>query len=228
MVNESRDSFGSGDHLSPTIGKYFTRNILTLIVKSYGLWRNEGYKRNGDDEKDFNIRIYDFMCEIVRKKGLNIFVHWEHPAPTDAMKKGRADSGHSVRIDIAVYGWRGVSRDPFLMIECKRLDLSDLCRRYVKNGILRFVDGRYGSDVGYGVMVGYVLGGSLGHVVHRVNSYIESLLGSEHRMNDTEAVEELESVYLSLHSRKEPLPTIALTHLFFCMQDLPEFQLSKP
>jgi hypothetical protein len=59
----------------------------------------------------------------------------------------------------------------YFHIECKRLGSAALNRKYVTQGIERFVDEewKYGKDVGDGAMVGYIAGQGLDTVLSRVN-----------------------------------------------------------
>jgi hypothetical protein len=53
----------------------------------------------------------------------------------------------------------GVDRaENALFVECKVIDKDRTMKRYVPDGLLRFVDGRYAASVTIGLMVGYVDG----------------------------------------------------------------------
>ena len=221
MFNESRNSIGFSDFASHEISRGFSQNVLELIVESFERWREEGFTRNGDCEGDFSVRLYDFMLNIQCERNIPISIHYEHHLLTDAMLAGHADSAHACRIDIAVYSWGASTRLPHLSIECKRLGVKQLPRRYVVEGIVKFVDGRYGEKARYGVMLGYVLEGASDEIVGKINVHVESRLNSRHSLTRTDPVRELETVYASCHEREESSPPIYLTHLLFCMQNIP-------
>ncbi len=221
MPNESRNSIGFSDFASHEISRGFSQNVLELIVESFERWREEGFTRNSDCEGDFSVRLYDFMLDIQQERNLPITIHYEHPLLTNAIRAGHSDSARACRIDIAVFSWSAFPRHPHLSIECKRLRLRQLPRRYVVDGIVKFVDGRYGEKARYGVMLGYVFEGTSDEIVGKINVHVKRRLDSSHSLTRTDPVRELETVYVSCHDREESLPPICLTHLLFCMQNIP-------
>lgn len=64
--------------------------------------------------------------------------------------------------------------DPHAIIECKRIagTNTDLCRKYVVNGIDRFRRGKYSSRHSVAFMVGYVLCGTVGGAASGINGYL--------------------------------------------------------
>ena len=219
MFSESRNSIGFSDIASHEISRGFSQNVHELIVESFERWREEGFTRNGDCEGDLSVRLYDFMLDIQYERNIPISIHFEHPLLTDAMLAGHADSVHACKIDIAVFSWGAFPRLPHLSIECKRLGIKRLPRRYVLEGVVKYVDGRYGEKARYGVMVGYVMDGAPNEIVGKINVHVERRMDSRHCLTRTDSVRELETVYISCHDREEPLLPIRLTHLLFCMQN---------
>ena len=59
------------------------------------------------------------------------------------------------RPDLVLY--LGGNRANRMIVECKRLLGSANALRYVRDGLMRFVNGDYPADDGRGVMVAYVM-----------------------------------------------------------------------
>lgn len=227
MPNESRNSIGFSDFASHEVSRGFSQSVLELIAESFERWREDGFTRNGDCEGDFSVRLYDFMLDIQNERNIPISIHFEHHLLTNAMLAGHADSAHACKIDIAVFSWGAFPRHPHLSIECKRLGLKQLPRRYVLEGIVKYVDGRYGEKARYGLMVGYVLDGAPKEMVCKINAHVERHMDSRHCLTRSDPVREFETVYISHHDREEPLLPIRLTHLLFCMQNIPPLNIDQ-
>ncbi|MDE0430979.1 MAG: hypothetical protein OXH98_14550 [Caldilineaceae bacterium] len=226
MSNESRISIGFSDFASHEVSRGFSQNVLELIVESFERWREEGFTRNGDCERDFSVRLYDFMLDIQCERNIPISIHFEHYLLTNAMLAGHADSAHACKIDIAIFSWGAFPRHPHLSIECKRLGTEQLSRRYVLEGIVKYVDGRYGEKARYGVMVGYVMDGAPNEIVGKINAHVERRMDSRNCLTRSDPVRDLATAYISRHDREEPLLSIWLTHLLFCMQNIPQLTTS--
>lgn len=69
-------------------------------------------------------------------------------------------------------------------IESKRLGTGVLTKKYVVNGINRFISGshRYGNGVNDGAMIGYIQDSQLVDVLNKVNSYIAKAGKGSHTM----------------------------------------------
>jgi hypothetical protein len=79
-------------------------------------------------------------------------------------------------------------QDIYLCLEAKRLNavISGVCRsladEYVKDGMQRFVDGKYSRSVRHGAMLGYVLDGKIDRAMENVENNIRKHF-PELRMN---------------------------------------------
>ena len=93
------------------------------------------------------------MQEVKDARGLHILVIEE----TGTRHRGaRKPSG---RIDIMVLD--GFVEHVYLGIECKRVHSrrASLAKKYVDQGLMRFVTGRYSAGLPYGVLLGFVIDG---------------------------------------------------------------------
>lgn len=74
-------------------------------------------------------------------------------------RAGRVDAPHRIDFVVTI----GNDEEVYLACECKRLNVSPpsgfrtLAAEYVKDGLSRFVTGRYSPDLPVAVMVGYVM-----------------------------------------------------------------------
>ena len=121
-----------------------------------------------------------------------------------------------------IVAWDILSDDAYLSIECKRLAPDDLARRYVVDGIAKFVRGYYGAKAQTGAMVGYVIRGTSSAVLKRVNAQVERApaMDSRHTLSLADPIGWLNTVFASNHPRSSPLQAIGITHLFFDMDGI--------
>lgn len=228
MSSQSQTYFGSTEFLVDEVSPRVEEQTLQLIVDSFKRWKRGGFIRAGNRERHFNIRIYECMKFLRRKRQMPVRIGREHDTPTDGMLNGSDEPAHARRIDIAVFSLSSSSDESFLTIECKRLDLgSRLPGNYVSDGILRFVRGHYGVKTRIGTMIGYVVEGTPDEVVRLVNACIENVLDSEHKLVPIDSINWLETVYSSRHDRTSVPSPISLTHLLFNINDIESYPLSS-
>ncbi|MCY4129272.1 MAG: hypothetical protein OXG15_08540 [Gammaproteobacteria bacterium] len=113
--------------------------------------------------------------------------------------------------DLGVYFVGFSDNYPHALIECKRLDLSDVTRaprrEYVRNGMDRFVDGSYGREHELDFMVAYVIDGDITAAMTDINFYlanvgrVEESLHLETRFSGTGSVARSEHVRSATDSR---------------------------
>ena len=222
MTSESSDlAFGSPAHLAREITPGIEKAVLQLVVDGFERWRVEGFKRVGDHEDHYTVRLVACMKEIRRERNMALVPVFQHVEHSDAMLEGREDPAHAPHIDMVV-SWGAFAEDAYLSIECKRLAPDDLARLYVVCGIDRFVRGYYGAKSQTGAMVGYLINGTSSVVLGRVNGHISRnpSMGPRQVLAPANPIEWLDSVYSSSHPRPLPFDTIRLSHLFFDMNGI--------
>ena len=222
MIPELQDfAFGSpiplGRELSPEIEKA----VLQLVVDGFERWQMGGFKRFGDHEDHYTVRLVECMKEIRRERNMALVPRYQYVEPSDEMWEGSEDPAHAPHIDMVV-SWDLLTEDTYLSIECKRLAPDDLARLYVVEGIDRFVRGYYGAKAQTGAMVGYVVRGIPNAVLERVNAQVEraQAMGPSHTLIPADPIGWLSTVLASNHPRPSPFQTIRLTHLFFDMTEI--------
>src|SRR5262249_30986438 len=82
------------------------------------------------------------------------------------------------RIDIRFI--HGSREDVYLAFECKRLNVissrgrrDSLAGKYVKEGMMRYVEGRYSRNLRTGGMIGYVMDGNAGSAISSVSRVVK-------------------------------------------------------
>jgi hypothetical protein len=221
-LEPEQSSFGSPEALAREIFPEIEGTILQLVVDGFERWRVGGFQRYGDYEDHFTVRLVKCMNDVRRERNLALVARFQDVEPSDAMLEGEEDPARAPRIDVTV-SWDFLVDDAYFSIECKRLALGDLARRYVVEGIVRFTRAFYGTKARTGAMVGYVISDSPGPIVADVNVRVAQLpeLGPAHTLSPSASIGSLTTVFTSSHSRKAPFPAIRLTHLLFDATALP-------
>ena len=217
MNSELHESaIGSPAPLAREISPEIEKAALQLVVDGFERWQVGGFQRIGDHEDHYTVRLVACMKQIRRERNMALLPRYQYVEPSDEMLEGREDPAHAPHIDMVV-SWDVFAEDAYLSIECKRLAPDDLARLYVRYGIDRFVRGYYGAKAQAGAMVGYVIHGSPGAVLKRVNAHVETdpAMGPGHTLMPAAAIGSLSTVFESKHQRPLPFQTIRLSHLFF-------------
>lgn len=220
MMTLAQGFHGSAESLAHEVSPLMERRIHQLIVAGFRRWATEGFVRFNNKEESLSVMMLAHMNAVRREWELGVRVCREQLEDTDAILAGTGNPAKARRIDLKVFVGGSFDSETFLGIECKRVDLSaDLCREYVRQGMMRFVDGRYATKTRVAAMIGYVIDGSPEDSMTKVNGYVESILDSCHSLFPTDSVDELETVYRSCHMRCSPFPRLRLTHFFFDMTE---------
>ncbi|MCY4393095.1 MAG: hypothetical protein OXE43_13765 [Chloroflexi bacterium] len=217
-----RDSpLGSPGQLAHEISPEIEQAILQLVVDGFERWQLGGFKRFGDHEDHYTVRLVACMSEIRRERNMALVPRYQYVEASDEMLQGREDPAHAPRIDMVI-ARDSFAEDAYLSIECKRLALDDLARRYVVDGLDKFVRGYYGAEAQTGAMVGYVISGTADALLMRINARVEEAprMGSSHTLVPADPIGWLDNVFSSNHARFAPLQAIRITHLLFDMREV--------
>lgn len=214
MFRQVSKLYGS---MTPTVENYVAKGIdalvLELLVKALETWRALGWQRFDDREANCTIQVFRHAvaCQGATRalRILRIDLEWHQP--TREMLLGLESAEGMTRPDMRLT----VGRASWI-IECKRLKLSDnLPRRYVEEGMMRFVDGRYGGSALAGAMLGYVVADEPAEIVGAINLAVVAApqMGEAHQLiPDGAGLGPLLDSYRSNHDRVD-LPPFQLLHL---------------
>jgi len=187
------------------------RTIDEALSQAVAKWRNAGWHRYNDDESNCTMQLFRWL-DLGRRTdkalwGLTPRLEWVQP--TQAMLEGRADAGKVARPDL-----RLTMDVEGRTIECKRLRLDgELPRRYVAEGIARFVSGSYASEETRARMVGYIQEGDPNAIIDRINGevLVHPFMGSGHELHQVSGLVSIPIRCLSRHARTAAQP-VELTH----------------
>ena len=111
-------------------------------------------KLPNDENKIRSIMIEEYMKTQKSAYGMSDY-RFELEVPENYVGEGK----HIGRVDIRIVLISDFEKeDAYYIIECKRIDGSaDLNKKYVKEGIARFVTEKYSSYYGRNIMLGFVV-----------------------------------------------------------------------
>lgn len=126
-------------------------DICELVVEDY---ENKQLKLPNDENKIRSIMLEEYMKKQKGSYGMSDY-RFELEVPENYAGNGQ----HIGRVDIRILLKSDFEKeDAYYIIECKRIDgTADLNKKYVKEGVARFVTQKYSSYYGRNVMLGFVV-----------------------------------------------------------------------
>lgn len=126
-------------------------DICELIVEDY---EKKKFKLPNDENKIRSIMLEEYMNKQKDAHGMSGY-KFELEVPENYAGGGQ----HIGRVDIRILLKSDFEKDDaYYIIECKRIDgSSDLNKKYVKEGVSRFVTQKYSSYYGRNIMLGFVV-----------------------------------------------------------------------
>lgn len=126
-------------------------NICELVVEDY---EKKRLKLPNDENKIRSIMVEEYMKMQKSVYGMSDY-RFDIEMPENYVGNGK----HIGRVDIRILLKNDFEKeDAYYVIECKRIDgTSDLNKKYVKEGVARFVTQKYSSYYGRNIMLGFVV-----------------------------------------------------------------------
>lgn len=126
-------------------------NICELVVEDY---EKKRLKLPNDENKIRSIMVEEYMKKQKSVYGMSDY-RFEIETPENYVGNGK----HIGRVDIRILLKNDFEKeDAYYVIECKRIDGTfDLNKKYVKEGVARFVTQKYSSYYGRNIMLGFVV-----------------------------------------------------------------------
>ena len=211
--------------LQDRVAQNLNRHAEELLIAAVGMWQHDRWNRFNDDEANCTVQMYRCSRACIRsdRRFTLISVHLEWIDVTPEILQGKQSATTSRRPDMRIEaGPAGRT------IECKRIAATGpWARRYVHDGLARFVTGSYGHDETTGFMIGYVTDGHLprllhlSHLVSRINHYIRrhSNMGSGQQITTTHHSPPT-LVGVSRHSRSNSQPRLSQIDISHLLIDL--------
>ena len=125
--------------------------ICELVVEDY---EKKQLKLPNDENKIRSIMLEEYMKKYKGAYGMSDY-RFELEVPENYTGKGK----HIGRVDIRILLKNDFEKeDAYYIIECKRIDgTSDLNKKYIEEGVARFVTQKYSSYYGRNIMLGFVV-----------------------------------------------------------------------
>lgn len=126
-------------------------DICALVVEDY---EKRQLKLPNDENKIRSIMLEEYMNKQKDAHGMSGY-KFELEVPENYAGSGQ----HIGRVDIRILLKSDFEKDDaYYIIECKRIDgSSDLNKKYVKEGVARFVTEKYSSYYGRNIMLGFIV-----------------------------------------------------------------------
>jgi hypothetical protein len=207
--------------------KTFVQVVLGVTVKAYQLMCQDRVARQDWEEDTFTVKLtVDYIQPLVRQYPLLLIAMPRTRAHSPEMKGGEVSPKQAPEIDIRLFSsWENYSQIYFAW-ECKRVGdkridekYTFLIAEYVTNGIFRFLDGKYASEVDDAGILGYVLAGDVPNIVDDINQSMvhprrARRLSPSNHLAPVPAIGAFTDVYQSRHKRVANQRNIDLHHLF--------------
>jgi hypothetical protein len=161
----------------------FQQNLLPLIFDLIiTVWKDMKKPVPTDLEDDISDKLY---CALLNSKNRS-----EHPflIRREDREYDLEQAKEIGRKDIVFFP--SYDENIYLCLEAKRLNAQiggkchSLADQYVKEGMQRFVNLKYASDVSHGAMLGYVLDGKIGNAMKNVENNIRKRFAELRMEND--------------------------------------------
>lgn len=132
------------------ITKYIL-DICELVAEDY---QNKQLKLPNDENRIRSIMLEEYMKKQKASYGMSDY-RFELETPENYTGSGQ----HIGRVDIRILLKSDFEKeDAYYIIECKRIDgTADLNKKYIKEGVARFVTQKYSSYYGRNIMLGFVV-----------------------------------------------------------------------
>jgi hypothetical protein len=193
--------------------------ILAKIVCCYKLMRNKGdmVPNNEENIRDALYNGYLNKNEVRNRIGLNYNIDCEPAEYRNGLCSGF--------VDLKIFSSNSLTdTSAYYVIECKRLDnqncngTTGLNAEYIRNGIMRFVNGKYSTNKYLNGMIGFVVEQmDISCNISNINKLLKNHFSNAHTVSDLSPVEfinDFEYQYYSIH-RKSKNSKIKLYHLMF-------------
>jgi hypothetical protein len=161
---------GNSSLWAGTFPDYLIPQILNLVVAA---WSN--FAKPEKNEHEVLITKKFRACLRQHRDLVKLPVKIDREIPEDDLQTGEEKG----RIDLVFISVERVREDVYFAFECKRLNRVDssnkrdsLAPEYVKEGMMRFVTGKYSSSVNNGGMIGYIMDGNTDTAIRSVNRNI--------------------------------------------------------
>jgi len=227
QLNQSPPSFGiSKQFLDPGWWQVFVQIVIELTINAYKDMQEKGIAQHDWEEDHFTINLENFIRPLAFRHPMNLTVVARARTHTSEMVAGVTSAKQAKEIDIRLWGRWENYHEIYFAWEGKRVALGqkdkkykDLIPEYIKEGMFRFLDGEYSSELYDAGMLGYVLAGDVHSIVRSINRSMisprrERRLSKSDHLKLAIPVNNFNDIYCSYHNRWSNNNRISLYHLF--------------
>jgi hypothetical protein len=200
------------DDLSKILGPSGVKVLLELMRDAYFDLHQLKKVTLSMDENDITEEWFVWLQLRWRESNISLIPIPEKPDKSKA-KPGKMPP----RVDFCFRSrWDDRS---YFGAECKLIEAnnSTLCSRYIKNGVKRYIDGRYGQKCSEGAMVGYIRQTKCADVVREIRFHLNKMEGVP-CLDKTDLLLPFEEHYVSKHKRVEGWSPFIIHHLLFLFE----------
>lgn len=204
------DQLGDAKDLAQKLGEAGINKLLEVVCCAYQSLRNNNLITAGMSEDEITEELAIQVDVICRQSSMPINIA---SIPQKIDRKLAKQKGKSPAIDFCFrHTW---VKDAYFGFECKILAEANttLSKEYIKEGVCRYLDGKYCSKGSASSMVGYVKSGNLTviiqDIIERVNK--ERIV---RLMSKSSTIGIFDEHYLSTHNRLNN-SNFDIQHLFF-------------
>lgn len=204
-----KPSANSGSHLANKPAKWTVTRAAEAIEEliddlfhdAFALWLAKSLVRKTDEEPCCAVVFYGCCQDVLSSwpDDTPLCVHWESGQPSREMLAGREHPKTFAKPDMTITCGHRCT----IKIEAKRLVSARLPKKYVQEGMRRFIDGKYSSTPGKpGYMLGFVVGGETERIVRAINKAInaEPDLGTSQQLGSGTVPQPRFARYESVHA----------------------------
>lgn len=195
--------------------------ILIKIAYCYKMMIGDGITVQNNEEKIRDSLYVNYLNknDVRNRIGLNFNIVCE---PAEYSENG----GCSGYVDLRIFSQNSLTdTTAYFIIECKRLDSQNLQgetglnAKYIKHGIMRFVNERYSTNKYLNGMIGFVVESmDIPCNISNINNLLENKFtcsNTSMKLTATEFIQDFPYQYYSEHITNNNKKTIKLYHLMF-------------
>jgi len=193
--------------------------VLKLLIHCYKqIVLNERFVSNESENHLRNILVKKYLRNPINKEKFGLEYVGFEIEPGEFGDSCEVVGFIDIKVTNAGLPYFGkCDENTYYAIECKRLNEGDKIGVYIKEGIMRFVVGKYSKYMSLAGMVGFVENGNIIEIVNRINERLRenTVIKTKKLLKQLIIEQNFNHSYQSGHKRDKNRGEIALYHLMF-------------
>ncbi len=197
------------------------KTVLEITIISWSYVLAQGEVCSSTQEPEIAGCLYrEMYAEKRRRLGPKSVPRFEEEVGTRSSLNLRRTDG---RIDFKVM--YSFDEDEYFGIECKRISSNNnkLVRKYVNEGLLRFIDGKYSLGHDWAAMLGFVVDGKSTECIKMVADYLTKAKGKNRMKSDWTNETRFgphRDLYRTRHHQRGRSSLMTVLHLFLTVPSI--------